>query len=75
MVELNINGAKAPEPLGFVVPGTQVRVSNEHAQVRVPGSAPETAPRVEVVRDGEIVQALDVHCTCGRHVRLRCVYE
>jgi hypothetical protein len=58
-----------------VVPGRCVRVSAQTARVAVPGQAHACDPVVELVRDGDIVQAIDITCPCGRHIRLRCLYD
>jgi hypothetical protein len=59
-----------------LVPGRKVLVSEESARVGVPRpGAPACAPQIELVRDGDVVQAIDVTCTCGQRIRLRCVYE
>lgn len=33
------------------------------------------APRVELIREGDIVTAIDLTCTCGETIRLWCSYE
>jgi len=60
-----------PAPL---VPGACVRVSAEHAPVGPPRYAHAAEPRVELLREGDVVRAIDVTCGCGRRIRLRCVY-
>jgi hypothetical protein len=57
-----------------VVPGSCVRVTGETTRVAIPGSSP-TEPQVEVIRQGDVIQAIDVVCTCGQRIRLRCVYQ
>jgi hypothetical protein len=58
-----------------LIPGRLVRVSGEAARVGapVPCDAPGE-PRVELIREGETLRAIDVICTCGQRIRLRCVY-
>ena len=63
-----------------VVPGRKVLVEEGAAAVmivppRPQAAAPACAPQIELVRDGEVIQAIDVTCTCGQKIRLRCVYE
>lgn len=62
-----------------VVPGRKVLVEEgASAVVIVPSrspTAPACAPQIELVRDGEVIQAIDVTCTCGQKIRLRCAYE
>jgi hypothetical protein len=57
-----------------VVPGHSVRLSGELARVGVPGKAGTASPRIQVIRAGDIVQAVEITCTCGEHIRLRCVH-
>ncbi len=63
-----------------VVPGRKV-VADASPVVLIPPrhqqheSTPACAPQIEVIRDGDVIQAIDVTCTCGQKIRLRCVYE
>lgn len=57
-----------------LVPGGSVHLSHEPARVAVPGP-PDAQPVVELVRSGDLVQAIDVTCTCGRRIRLACRYK
>ncbi|HYV39002.1 MAG TPA: hypothetical protein VE988_25175 [Gemmataceae bacterium] len=64
------------EILKAVIPGRLIRVSDEAARVSAPGSSPPAGqPRVEMVREGDVLRAIDVVCGCGKRIRLRCVYE
>jgi hypothetical protein len=60
---------------GTVVRGTSVRLSNDSARVGVPGQEPPPEPRIEIIRSGDVIQAIDVICGCGQHIRLHCRYE
>lgn len=60
---------------GTVVRGRCVRVSGDPARVGVPGQEPPAEPRIDVIRDGEVIQAIDIFCGCGQHIRLHCLYE
>lgn len=57
-----------------VVRGPCVHVSGDPARVGVPGQEPPAEPRLEVIRDGEAIVAIDIFCGCGQHIRLHCVY-
>lgn len=66
-----------------VIQSACVRVGGDPARIGVPGlpvaDAPEPAepasePRIEIVRSGEIIQAIDIFCGCGEHIRLHCLY-
>jgi hypothetical protein len=64
-----------------VVPGRSVLVEQGPTAVMIvpprhhQPEVPACAPTIELVRDGDVVQAIDVTCTCGQKIRLRCVYE
>jgi hypothetical protein len=59
-----------------VIPGRLVRVSGEPAFVGARAVTDEPGqPRVEMIRDGDILRAIDVVCSCGKRIRLRCVYS
>jgi hypothetical protein len=58
------------------------------AEPRVIGSRPAPArggsarpadagdePQVRVVRQGDLVESIDVTCTCGRQIVLECLYD
>jgi hypothetical protein len=56
-----------------VVPGQYVRLAGA-ARVAVPGAESAAQPVVELLREGDVVRAIDITCACGQHIRLRCVY-
>jgi hypothetical protein len=59
-----------------VIPGHLVRLSGEGARVGAPTIfQPTCEPKLELIRDGDILRAIDVTCTCGKRIRLRCVYD
>lgn len=60
---------------GAVVRRTCVRVSSDSARVGVPGQEPPPEPRIEIIRSGEVIQAIDIICGCGQHIRLHCHYQ
>ncbi len=57
-----------------VIPGKLVRLTAEPARVAIPGHEAPDVPRVELITQGDVIQAIDVTCSCGRKIRLRCVY-
>ncbi len=69
-----VKDGPAAAPVGALVPGACVRLDGAPARVGAPAHPPE-APRVELVRAGDLVRAIDVFCVCGQHVRLHCQYE
>ena len=57
-----------------IVPGQCVRLTGETARVTIPGQANSAGPTIELIRDGDVVRAIDVTCACGKRIRLKCVY-
>jgi hypothetical protein len=60
---------------GTVVRGTCVRVSGDAARVGIPGHEPEAEPHIDIIRSGDVIQAIDIICGCGQHIRLHCHYH
>lgn len=58
-----------------IVPGRFVHVTEEAAPIPIPGTTPPAEPRIELIRAGDVIQAIDVTCACGRKIRLRCTYQ
>lgn len=56
-----------------VIPGQCVRLSDETAPVLVPRRG-GVEPRVELIRSGDKIRAIDITCSCGQRIRLRCDY-
>ncbi len=63
-----------------IIPGQLVHVTGEAVRVAIPtgettASPPASGePHIELIREGDVVQAIEVTCTCGRKIRLRCAY-
>lgn len=60
-----------------VLPGHRVIQTTETARVGSSHVHPRTVggqPKVELVRDGDIVKAIDVTCSCGEQIRIWCSY-
>ncbi len=58
-----------------VVPARKVLVEGGRAAVTIASPhARACAPLVEVIRDGDVIQAIDVTCACGEKIRVRCDY-
>lgn len=56
-----------------LAPGQRVRVGTE--AVAAPDESPLCATsRVELIREGDIVRRIDVHCRCGEVIQLLCDY-
>ena len=57
-----------------VIPGTQVRVSAEAARVEPPRHPGDCEPRIDLIRDGNQIRAIDIRCGCGKRIYLECEY-
>ncbi|MBI5757320.1 MAG: hypothetical protein HZA46_02235 [Planctomycetales bacterium] len=58
-----------------VVSGSRVRRSDEMAKVGEPHALSAGQPIIELVKESEVVKAIDVTCSCGQKFRLWCDYE
>jgi hypothetical protein len=60
---------------GGVVSGHKVKVGSDAPRVTV-GRQPATPaqPQVEVIREGDVILAIDVICSCGQRIRVKCEY-
>ena len=59
----------------MVVPGSQVRQSEESVPVGEDRHPELSAMAVQLVTEGDVVRAIDVTCGCGQKARVWCVYE
>ena len=67
---------KEPKATPSLFSGRRVRVKGDAAVPIPAGSTPQTAqPSVEVVRDGDHVEAIHVTCRCGCRMRIVCEYD
>jgi hypothetical protein len=57
-----------------VIPGTQVRITGEAARVVPPRQPGDCEPRIDLVRDGDQIRAIDIRCACGKRIYLECQY-
>jgi hypothetical protein len=57
-----------------IVPGSHVTLTPEKRLVGPPGEETAGEPEIRLIREGDAIKAIEVTCTCGRHVRLNCVY-
>jgi hypothetical protein len=61
--------------LRSVVPAQRVRPARAVAPVGPSRGNSTAEPHIELVREGDVVRAIDITCACGQHFRLRCVYD
>jgi len=61
---------RSPFPARNVIPNREVRMVAEPVRLRLPGQLPPAEPEVQLIRNGEEIEAIEVTCTCGKHIRL-----
>ncbi len=60
---------------GPVVRAAHVRVSEEVIPIGAPAlEGAAGGPTVRIVREGDVIQMLEVVCSCGERIRIRCDY-
>ncbi len=60
---------------GPVVRAARVRVSDEPVRIGAPvATGTPGEPTVRVAREGDTIQMLEVTCSCGERIRIRCDY-
>lgn len=57
-----------------VVPAARVRVSGEAVRIGPARPAGEPEPQIQIVREGDVIQMIQVVCTCGEQICIRCDY-
>jgi hypothetical protein len=58
-----------------VLPGYRVIQTTEVARVGGAHTHPTGQHSVELVREGDVVKAIDITCSCGEKMRIWCSYE
>lgn len=60
---------------GAVVRAARVSVSGEAVRIGAPARASAPGePVVELVREGDVIQAIEITCSCGERINIRCDY-
>jgi hypothetical protein len=60
----------------LIVPADRVRVSTEAVPIGVPRRGESKGePKIQLVRDGGVIRAIEVICSCGELIRIRCDYS
>jgi hypothetical protein len=57
-----------------VIPASHIRLGAEPVALCVPGLQPSEQPQVNLIREGDVVRAIEIVCTCGKRIVLNCVY-
>ncbi len=61
--------------LAAVIPQHQVRLVQEPLSIPVRQDAGCAPPQVQLIQHNGQLQAIDILCSCGERIRLRCVYS
>jgi hypothetical protein len=57
-----------------IVPGHCVQMGRESTRVVIPGQETPGQPQVELIREGDVIRAIEIVCGCGQRIRLLCNY-
>ena len=57
-----------------VVPAKRVQVVRDLARIGTSHDAGHGEPTIELFKEGDAIQAIEIVCSCGKRIRLRCVY-
>lgn len=61
---------------GLVVPADRIRVSDEVVSIGAPHPGESRGePKIQLVREGGVIRAIEVICSCGELIRIRCEYS
>jgi hypothetical protein len=60
----------------LIVPADRVRVSGEAVPIGAPRRVESRGePKIQLVREGGVIRAIEVICSCGELIRIRCDYN
>lgn len=57
-----------------VMPANAVRLGGD-ARIGLAPHDAEGAPTIDLIKEGDVVRAIEIVCACGKKIRLRCVYS
>jgi len=67
--------AARPGAGGTVVPADRVKVSHDVVPIGAPRPGEVRGePKIQLVREDGVIRAIDVLCSCGQWIRVRCDY-
>lgn len=58
-----------------IVVGNHVHVAEQTTVVGKPRPIEKAEPQLEVIREGNLIRAIDIQCICGEVIRIRLDYE
>jgi hypothetical protein len=61
---------------GLVVPAARVTVTGEAVRVGPPRARADGKPEptIQVIREGDVVRVIQIVCSCGERICVRCDY-
>jgi hypothetical protein len=57
-----------------ILPGHRVVQTTEVARIGAPHVGTAEEATVELIREGDVVKAIDITCSCGEKIRIWCSY-
>lgn len=61
---------------GLVVPANRVRVIESGVRIGDPkGADRHGEPKVQLVREDGVIRAIEITCSCGELIRIKCDYS
>lgn len=63
-----------PAAGGLVVPAARVRVSGGAVRIGPPRPTGAPEPKVQVFHEDDAVRVIQIVCTCGERICIRCEY-
>lgn len=63
-----------PAAGSLVVPAARVRVSGEAVRIGPPRPVGTPEPKIQVFHENDAIRMIQVVCTCGERICIRCEY-
>ena len=58
---------------GKIITEAHVREQASPRMIPTSSASEKKPPEIQVIRQGEEIEAIEVTCSCGEHIRLRCL--
>jgi hypothetical protein len=61
---------------GRIIKAGNIAVLDPHAKKAAPAHVPtaKEESRIRLIKDGDVVKTIEIHCSCGEVIRLDCEY-
>ena len=73
-----MNHRSATEPRGphrAVIPADEISLVGTPLCVGAEAGGHASGPTVELLREGNVIRAIDITCSCGQRIRVHCSYD